>query len=133
MKKQPTIHFGRNDHGQECWKLSCHEGPVSIQLQIRFFHGSDNPHHYTLLAAHDDEQINSQSHGYRQVITHEELDIRFNNILAHEGLEAARAWKENARHHFMVVGKFNKILRIGNELKGCWEQVCSIVNPHVTF
>lgn len=131
----PQLTRGTNDYGQDCWKLWHHEGPVSVCLEIRYYHGgNDDPNHYRVLAAHEDEYRNANSHGYREVITPEELQDRVDNCEAHEGTKEAQRWlKENVPDRFLVAGKYNKIHRMANQLKGRWEALLQIIHPSVTF
>lgn len=134
----PQLYLGKNKYGQACWSLTHYEKDLTVVLEIRYHHGDEdgNPNHYTVLSAHEAEWRNIHSHGYREVITHEELQNRVETIEIHEGTKEAQRWlREDAADRFMVAGKYNRIHHIANQLKGRWEGMLNLglFTPHITL
>jgi len=119
----PQLYLGKNKHGQDCWSLTHYDGPVTVCLEIRYYHGDPdgNPNHYTVMAADDSD---TGACGYRQVMTFQEMRTRMEVIEENEDKAAADAWLAKFDDEHML--STPTILEIAEELKQRWEAMLTL-------
>ena len=126
--KTPQLYLGKNKHGQDCWSLTHYDGPVTVCLEIRYYHGDEdgNPNHYTVMAANDSD---TGACGYREVMTTDEMRARYEIIAENEGYRAADAWNERLEDDYILVNPAignTRILEIAQQLQRRWEAMINL-------
>lgn len=97
---------------------------LTLTLKIRYSHGNEdgNPNRYKLVTWLYGEEI--------LLVSREEWDQRYQDVVDHEGQEAADKWVESD----MVRIGTTRQLELGELLKARWEAMLTLelFSPHVT-